>query len=214
MSGALLNDCRGRRSSLTSFSLADVDTPELPIDVRGCQSLTLPGESQNECVLPDLAFAITRQSGHYACVAGTPGGAAAQPGPLFRSDGSAIKPIISSIPLFAFAVFAGVMVAQPFGLLIAAGVSLFGLCAIGFMGAYSATVMADGEVHFRSLFRHKVVPASDITEIRIAYGGEYGSAKYLVIQLRRGSVRMSATDRNVEMARCIKRLNPAIVLDV
>jgi hypothetical protein len=80
-----------------------------------------------------------------------------------------------------------------------------------FAVSYSATTTASGNIVFSALCRSRVIPASQVTRISTS-GGENGT--FLVVENAGSSVRMRCNRRNVELARRIKRLNPAIELDV
>ena len=80
----------------------------------------------------------------------------------------------------------------------------------GFAFAYEATLRANGETQFRSLFRRRIVPASDVTSIRARWGGR---GRNIVVHAR-GSVWLRYTEANNELSRHIKALNPALELEI
>ena len=81
---------------------------------------------------------------------------------------------------------------------------------LGYAFAYDASLLTNGETHFRSLFRRRIVRASEVTRIRIKRGE---GGRSIVVQSR-GSVWLRYSNENEELGRRIKAHNPAIELEV
>jgi hypothetical protein len=132
----------------------------------------------------------------------------------FRSKGSPLPLIVAALVCVVVGILGCVAFIRGFALGLPAAIgwlvlSVWWTCITY---AYDATLAANGEIEFRSLLRRRVMPVKSVTEIREARGGE--TAPVLVIENQGPAVRMSCRKSNLELARRIKRANPAVVLDI
>ena len=131
-------------------------------------------------------------------------------GSVFRARTSPLLLTAIGLVFVAFGVWGLVAWDSPGGRIVCA-VWLAGVVWwTGFAFAYDVVLVANGEITFRSLLRHRVTTVASVTKVTKAYGE---GTTWLVVRYRGGRASMGAGEDEVEFVRRLMKMNPEIEAD-
>ena len=135
-------------------------------------------------------------------------------GGSFRAKGSLSLVVFGLVVVVAVGVFIVVVTfsRHPWFLLACFAWIWFGVWWTCFALSYEAVLLANGDIHVRSLCRRRVVHAANVTRIRTSYGE--GGTAIVVFENDGASVRLPGGGGVYELARRIKQANPEAELQI